>query len=221
MHWSALLAAALVASALARERLPRAFPGEPVWTYWGLGSVMASLFLVSLLIHEMAHVLVARRSGVVVDGAVLWALGGSTRFRGAARDPDTQLRIAGAGPLTSLTAALLSTGGAVCAAALSVPGPVGECVIWCATVNFVLAVFNGLPAAPLDGGRVLWAYLRHRGMDPVRAARAATTGSSLLGWFMLLTGLASLLLAGTLMGVWPTFVGLFLITVARTARQRS
>ncbi|QIB49339.1 CBS domain-containing protein [Streptomyces aureoverticillatus] len=219
VHWTALLIAVLVALTLARGRFPHAHPGEPAWGYWGLGLITALMFLVSLLAHEMAHVLVARRSGVAVDDVTLWMLGGAARLRGAARHRVTELRIAGVGPLTSLIAAVFFTGTAAWMAVLSAPGLAVECVSWLAAINFVLATFNALPAAPLDGGRVLRAYLWHRGGDRVRAARGAVAAGRYLGWFMLLTGFASVLLSGVLVGLWSALVGWFLIA-AVTAEGR-
>ncbi|MEL3944351.1 MULTISPECIES: site-2 protease family protein [Streptomyces] len=219
VHWSTLFIVLLVVPTLALGRFPQAYPGEPAWAYWGLGLVAALVFIVSLLAHDMAHAVVARRSGVAVDGVTLWMFGGGARLRGEARDPCTELRIAGVGPLTSLVAAVFFTGTAAWMAVLSAPGLAVECVGWLAAMNFVLAVFNALPAAPLDGGRVLRAYLWHRGGDPVRAARGAAMAGRYLGWFMLLTGFASVLLSGVLVGLWAALVGWFLIA-AGTAEGR-
>lgn len=109
------------------------------------------------------------------------------------------------------------TGTAAWMAVLSAPGLAVECVSWLAAINFVRAVFNTLPAAPLDGGRVLRAYLWHRGEDPVRAARGAATAGRYLGWFMLLPGFASVLLSGVLVGQWAALVGWFLIAAGTFA----
>ncbi|GGS26260.1 hypothetical protein GCM10010252_76510 [Streptomyces aureoverticillatus] len=120
---------------------------------------------------------------MAVDGVTLWMHGGVARLRAEARDPVTELRIAGVGPLTSLIAAVSLTGTAAWMDVLSGPGLAVECVSWLAAINFVLAAFNALPTAPLDGGRVLRAYLWHRGGDRVRAARGAVVAGRFLGWF--------------------------------------
>ncbi|WJV44745.1 site-2 protease family protein [Streptomyces flavofungini] len=216
LHWSVLFIVVLVVLSLARGRFPHSHPGEPTWVYWALGVITAVVFLVSLLAHEMAHAVAARRNGVAVDGVTLWMLGGVARLRGEAKDPGTEFRVAGVGPLTSALAAVFFAGVAAWMEVLSAPGLAVECVGWLAMINLVLAVFNALPAAPLDGGRVLRAYLWHRWGDPVRAARGAAATGQFLGWFMLLTGFASVLMTGALGGLWAALVGWFLIAVATT-----
>lgn len=83
----------------------------------------------------------------------------------------------------------------------------------------MLAVFNALPAAPLDGGRLLRAYLWHRTGDRVRATRGAAAAGRMLGWFMIVTGFAAMIFARDLSGVWPALIGWFLIAAA-TAEER-
>ncbi|WP_406264075.1 site-2 protease family protein [Streptomyces sp. NBC_00191] len=219
LHWSVLVIVVLVALTLARGRFPSAHPGEAAWVYWALGIVTAVVFLVSLLAHELAHAVVARRNGVEVEGITLWMLGGVARLRGEAKDPGAELRIAGVGPLVSAAAAILFTGAAVWLEILAVPGLVVEAIAWLAAINFVLAVFNAVPAAPLDGGRVLRAFLWWRSGDRVRAALSAANAGRALGWFMLFAGFASVLVTGELGGLWSALIGWFLIAAA-TAEGR-
>lgn len=219
LHWSVLVIVVLVALTLARGRFPSAHPGEAAWVYWALGIVTAVVFLVSLLAHELAHAVVARRNGVEVEGITLWMLGGVARLRGEAKDPGAELRIAGVGPLVSAAAAILFTGAAVWLEILAVPGLVIEAIAWLAAINFVLAVFNAVPAAPLDGGRVLRAFLWWRSGDRVRAALSAANAGRALGWFMLFVGFTSVLVTGDLGGLWSALIGWFLIAAA-TAEGR-
>ena len=64
--------------------------------------VTAVAYMGSLLAHELAHSLVARRNGVQVEGITLWLLGGVSRLQGEIPDPGAEVRVAGVGPLTSL-----------------------------------------------------------------------------------------------------------------------
>ena len=113
LHWSVLVIVALITVALAHGRLPAAHPGHSPVAYWGLAVLTAVVFLLSLLAHELAHAVVARRNGVEVEGITLWMLGGAARLRGEAPSPAAELRIAGVGPLTSLLAGGVLTGAAV------------------------------------------------------------------------------------------------------------
>lgn len=219
LHWSVLVIVALITVALAHGRLPAAHPGHSPVAYWGLAVLTAVVFLLSLLAHELAHAVVARRNGVEVEGITLWMLGGAARLRGEAPSPAAELRIAGVGPLTSLLAGGVLTGAAVGLDALHVTGLVVEAVAWLGAINILLAVFNALPAAPLDGGRLLRAYLWHRTGDRLRATRGASAAGRALGWFMVLTGFADVLFAGDLAGLWPALIGWFLIAAA-TAESR-
>ncbi|MGW2491483.1 site-2 protease family protein [Streptomyces sp. NPDC001606] len=219
LHWSVLVIVALVTVTLARGRLPAAHPGHSPAAYWGLAVLTAVVFLGSLLAHELAHAVVARRNGVEVEGITLWMLGGAARLRGEAPSPAAELRIAGVGPLTSLVAGGVLAGVAVGLDALHVSGLLVEAVAWLAAINVLLAVFNALPAAPLDGGRLLRAYLWHRTGDRLRATRGASAAGRGLGWFMVLAGFADVLFAGGLSGLWAALLGWFLVAAA-TAESR-
>ncbi|PWI20754.1 site-2 protease family protein [Streptomyces sp. Act143] len=219
LHWSVLVIVTLVTVTLAAGRLPDAHPGHPGWAYWAAALLTAVVFLASLLAHELAHAVVARRNGVQVDDITLWMLGGVARLRSEAPNPRAELRIAGVGPLTSAVAGALFTGLALGLEAIDASGLMVEAIAWLAAINVMLAVFNALPAAPLDGGRLLRAFLWHRTGDRMRATRAASAAGRMLGWFMIVTGFAAMLFAGDLSGLWPALIGWFLISTA-TAEER-
>ena len=144
---------------LATGQLPAAYPGRSIVAYVIAAIIAALLFLVSLLAHELAHSLVARRNGIEVESIVLWLLGGVAQLRGEAKTPGADFRIAIVGPLTSLVLAIvfgLAAGGVAMLGSAGLPFGV---LVYLAPTNAVLAVFNLIPAAPLDGGRVLRAAL--------------------------------------------------------------
>ncbi|MGW2033887.1 site-2 protease family protein [Streptomyces sp. NPDC001761] len=219
LHWSVLVIVVLVTVALARGEFPTAHPGHPAVQYWGLAALTAVVFLVSLLAHELAHAVVARRNGVQVDGITLWMLGGAARLHSEATTPAAELRIAAVGPLTSLLAGGVLAGVAAALHTLRASGLVVEAVAWLSAINILLAVFNALPAAPLDGGRLLRAFLWHRTGDRLRATRGASAAGRALGWFMVVTGFAAVLFGHNLSGLWPALIGWFLISAA-TAEVR-
>src|SRR3712207_8827614 len=143
----------------------------------------------------VAHALVSRRNGVEVEGITLWLLGGVARLKGGARSPGAEFRIAGVGPLTSLVLGAVCGGIAIAAVAAGADGLPVAVLAYLAGINVLLAVFNLVPAAPLDGGRLLRALLwRLRGdawSSAVTAARAGRFfGFALiaLGFLQLVTG---------------------------------
>ena len=133
------------------------------------GLVLAALLFASVLAHELGHSVVARHEGVEVDGITLWMLGGVARLRNAPESPGAAFRISIAGPLVSFGLAVTFAVVAAATGALMVPTAVVDSLIWLALVNGILGVFNLLPAAPLDGGRILAARWAHHG-DQWRAA---------------------------------------------------
>jgi Zn-dependent protease len=211
---------ALLAQSLAIVVLPAAAPGRPRWVYWLVAVAAAALFLASLLAHEVAHALVARRYGMRVERVTLWLLGGVAELGGQPSSPRVDLRVAVVGPLTSVAAggvffaAVFAGAGLlprVCVAALS----------WLAWINVVLAVFNLLPAAPLDGGRVLRALLWRRWGDQARAQVAAAKAGRGLGAGLIWLGLLQILVTHNLGGIWLALVGWFLIAAANAERRAS
>jgi CBS domain-containing protein len=146
-------------------------------------------------------------------------LGGVARLHSEAPTPAAELRIAGVGPLTSAVAGAGFFGLAVWLDALHASGLVVEAVAWLAAINIVLAVFNALPAAPLDGGRLRRAVLWPRTGDRMRATHGAAAAGRALGWFMIVTGFAAMVLTGDLSGLWPALIGWFLVATA-TAEER-
>jgi len=155
--------------------LTRALAALPPAQAWLCGAVGSLALFASVLAHELAHALVARRFGVRTDGITLFLLGGVATLAEEPRTPRADALIALAGPALSGILAVLAFGLQI-AVDRAVPGPAGDAFALLATyiflANAVLAVFNLLPAYPMDGGRVLRALLWHR---RVRAHRPAAT----------------------------------------------
>lgn len=211
-HWSVLVVAFLVWQVLAVGVLPAAAPGR-----WLLAAAGTVVFLVSLLAHELGHALVGRAFGVRADRVTLWAFGGVTEFRTPAPHPRADLLTAVAGPAVSVLCG-------VAAAALALPlgggtgwaGGAAATLYWLAGINVLLAVFNLLPGAPLDGGRVLravlWWWRGDRGRADVTAGRVGR----ILGLVLIVLGFAQVVVAGDLGGVWLALIG-WLLTAGAVA----
>lgn len=201
---------------------PATFPGRPSWAYLIAGLAGAALFLMSLLAHELAHALVAQRNGVEVSGITLWLLGGVAQLRGEPRTPGADMRIAVVGPLTSLMLAIAFGALAALTSAVAGYGLVAGTFAYLGVVNLILAVFNLIPAAPLDGGRVLRAFLWWRRGDRVRAAITAAQAGRAFGFVLIVLGLLQALLIGrSFDGLWLALIGLFLVNAATAEEQQA
>jgi Zn-dependent protease len=212
---------AILVVGLATGRLPAAYPGRASAAYVAAALVAAVLFLASLLAHELAHALVARRQGVEVQSIVLWLLGGVAQLRGEAKTPGADFRIAVVGPLTSLALAVVF---GVLAQGLSLAGvtglPVGV-LVYLAATNVMLAAFNLIPAAPLDGGRVLRAALwRWRG-DRHQAAVNAAQAGRVFGFLLIALGVLELVTGLGVGGLWLALIGWFVVTAAGVEEQQA
>ncbi|HEY8533645.1 MAG TPA: site-2 protease family protein [Micromonospora sp.] len=203
----------LVGLGLAGGRFPVIYPGRSPVAYVLAGLLGGVLLVGSILVHELAHALVARRVGVTVDGITLWLLGGVARLRNEPTSPVADLAVAVIGPLASLALGaffgvlsyLTATGGATLTAAT---------LGYLALANVVLAVFNLVPAAPLDGGRVLRALLWWRSGDRYRAALSAARAGRAFGILLIALGIVQVLLLRGFGGLWLALIGWFLVHAA-------
>jgi Zn-dependent protease/CBS domain-containing protein len=218
---SVFLILAILVGGLATGQLPAAFPGHSVAAYVIAAIVAAVLFMASLLAHELAHSLVARRNGIEVESIVLWLLGGVAQLRGEPRTPGADFRIAIVGPLTSLGLAIgfgLAAGGV---AQLSTAGLPFGVLAYLAATNAMLAIFNLIPAAPLDGGRVLRAALwRWRGNRQTAAVNAARAGR-FFGFALIALGVLQVVTGSGLNGIWLALIGWFVVSAATAEEQQA
>lgn len=219
VHWSVLFIAGLLAWGLATRILPTAAAGQPVGAYWAAGILVAGMFFVSLLAHELAHAFFAVRAGVRVEGITLWLLGGVARLDGDASTPGHDLRIAASGPIVSGLLGIGFGGIATWLSATGVAPLVAEAALWLARVNLLLAVFNLLPGAPLDGGRIVRSVAWRLGRDRLRAALVATRIGRALGFGLVAFGMLELVLGADPGGIWTIVIGLFMTGAAAAERN--
>jgi Zn-dependent protease/CBS domain-containing protein len=213
--WSAIVTLAVIVDLLATGALPAAVPRQPVALYWGVGVAAAVAFLTSLLAHELAHALVARRYGIRIRSVTLWMLGGVTRLDGDPGTPRADLQIALAGPAASLLAGAVFLGLAAAISAAGGPRVATAAAMWLALMNGVLAAFNLLPGAPLDGGRVLRAALWRHWADRQRAELGAARAGRVIGTVLAVLGVTEVLLTRDLLGgLWLALLGWFMTSAA-------
>ncbi|MFG2167751.1 site-2 protease family protein [Micromonospora chersina] len=225
VNWSVLVIFLLIAWALSASQFPRAYPGHSAVAYVTAGLAAAVVFFLGLLAHEVAHAVVAKRNGIEVEGITLWLFGGVSELKGEARDPGAELRIAGVGPLVSLIIGLFFGAIAVLLALTGVHGLLLGALSWLAGINVLLAIFNVLPAAPLDGGRLLRAAVWKATGDRTKASVVAARAGWVLGALLIGLGLWQFLAGSGVGGLWLALIGWFLIGAAgmeeRQARMGS
>jgi Zn-dependent protease len=222
INWSLLVVAALVAAGLSADRFPIEAPGYTDVAYGVAGVAAAVLFFASVLAHELSHALVGRREGLEVESITLWLLGGVTRIDGEARSPAGEVRVSGAGPLVSLLLGGLLTGTGFAIDATGAARLVAVSALWLGFINLVLGLFNILPGAPLDGGRLVHAFVWWRTGDRMRATRSASRLGRILGSLLVVAGIAEFAFdVGTGGGLWLALVGWFLVSSARAEENQA
>nr|BFE57381.1 site-2 protease family protein [Dactylosporangium thailandense] len=215
VHWSVFVIMLLLVQGLAVVILPGGAPGHATAVYWSVAVLVAVVFLTALLAHELGHSLVARHYGVRVRAITLWLLGGVSQLDGEAPHARADLLIALAGPLVSLAGAGVFAAAAAVVRALGGGALAVTGLVWLTVVNVLLGLFNLLPGAPLDGGRVLAAVLWWVRGDRASARRAAARAGIVLGGVLIAAGFLQVLLTANFRGLWPVLLGWFLVLAAR------
>jgi len=214
------LIAALITWSLADQVFPQQIPGLPTLQYVTLSIVAMLLFFVSLLLHELAHALVAKSFGLKVPRITLFLFGGVAEL---GDEPDTaghEFWIAIAGPAMSLALASVFWVSSVVVVLISAGlSQVHTVLSYLATINLILAVFNMLPAFPLDGGRVLRAAIWSRTGNVLKATKTSTKFGEYLGFGLMALGLLSLFQGVPLGGAWQIMIGLFIVVAAKSSLE--
>jgi Zn-dependent protease len=218
LHWSLAIVFAIIVWTLGSQALPEVVPDQATPAYWLAAVVAALLFYASLLSHEMGHALVARRLGISVDGITLWVFGGIARLRSDATSPGAEAKVAIAGPVVSLVLALAFGGATFALDTLSGPPLVEGAVAWLAASNAILLLFNLLPAFPLDGGRILRAWLWRRTGDRYRATARAAWLARIFAFAMIGVGIVMQVLQGGFSGLWLMLLAVFLLAAVSSEK---
>lgn len=240
LDWSWIIIFLLVTFGLAGGIL---FAWRPDWSPWLIlaVAVAASLLLfASILVHELAHALVARARGLPVRKVTLFLFGGVSNIEREPDSPKTEFLMALIGPSVSfaLGVVLLLAGGLIVGATggptaspvetFSRLSPLSTLLLWLGPINIFIGLFNLIPAFPLDGGRILRAALWAMTKNFRKATRWAAGLGQLMGWLFIIAGLGvafgssvMLFAPGVINGVWSAFIGWFLIDAASQSYRQT
>lgn len=218
MSW--LLLAVLLVWTLAEGVFPHYYPGLSSGAYWSMGVVGAAGMFFSIVFHELSHSLVARHYGLPMGGITLFLFGGVAEMKDEPASPRVEFLMAAAGPIASVVLGLAFYLTRLAAGAAGAPAPVDGVLFYLSTINIVLAVFNMVPAFPLDGGRILRAVLWHRKGDLRKATRVSARIGSGFGVVLILLGLLNVVQGNFVGGMWWFLIGLFLRSAAALSYQQ-
>ena len=210
---------ALVTMSLATGYFPTRYDDWGLAAYFGVGILTSILFFVSVLIHELAHSVVALAWGIPVKSITLFIFGGVANIGREPERPLAEFLIAIVGPISSLLLAL-GFGILWLAGQLFEFTPLAGLGLYLATVNLWLALFNMIPGFPLDGGRVFRSVVWALTGDMNRATRWAAKTGRVVAVLMIIGGGIMFLMGNWSSGLWLAFIGWFLDNAASQSAQQ-
>lgn len=213
--WTIL--AILIAWSLSAGLFPAQIAGLSIKMYWVMGVVgMLGLFA-SIILHEIAHSIVARKQGMTIQGITLFVFGGVSEMADDSPGPWAEFTMAVAGPITSI---MLGAVFYLVAIFMKLPGPIVGIFWYLSMINAILAFFNLLPAFPLDGGRIVRSALWGWKKDLHWATRIASRIGVGFGFLIIFLGVLQFFTGNFLGGLWWFLIGMFLRNSAQSAYEQ-
>ena len=216
IHFSWLIIFGLITWSLSTFYFPKAVPQLKGSSYWISGVAAAFLLFVSVAVHELSHSFIAIRYGQSILSITLFIFGGVAQMKGEPAHPKAEFRMAIAGPLSSFLLSLIFF--------LSYRLVTGEIVKalfqYLSQLNLILGAFNLIPGFPMDGGRLVRAFIWNKTNDFFYATRRASQYGQKIALFFIIFGLFSLFMGFT-NGLWLMLIGWFLHTAAQASYQQA
>lgn len=209
LDYSLFVIFVLIAWSVGDILMPAEYPGLAVWAYQAIGFLSAALLIASVLAHELAHSVVAKNNGLKIRRITLYLLGGVSEIEGEPSNPALELKMAAAGPLASV--ALTAVFALFWQVSVDVGAPplVQAPLEYTAFVNGVVAVFNLLPAFPMDGGRILRSLVWRRRGDLLSSTKTAAVVGRGFAYVMMVAGALLIIFVDIVTGVWLFMIGWF------------
>jgi Zn-dependent protease len=214
-----LIIVLLVTWSLAAGVFPAQYKDLPPAVYWVMGAAASIGLFGSIVLHELAHSVVALRCGIPMRRITLFIFGGVAEMGEEPKTPRAEFLVAIAGPIMSvlISAGCLMFG--IVGALLQLPVEVTGVVWYLGVINAVIVIFNLVPAFPLDGGRVLRSVLWQVRGDLTWATKITASLGSTFGMFLIFMGVFGFITGNPIGGVWQFLIGLFLRNAAAMSYQ--
>jgi Zn-dependent protease/CBS domain-containing protein len=217
VNYTWIFAFFLIAWSFAVGVFPQLAPGAGTAGYWIAGLIEAILMFVCVLLHELAHSLIARSRGLNVSSITLFIFGGVSNLQEETKKASTEFFMAIVGPGTSLVLSVI-----LYLIYLVFPGRdslAGVTVFYLAYINLSLGIFNLIPGFPLDGGRVFRSIIWGATKNLQTATNIAAGVGQVFGGLFIAYGVYLALTVNIFNGLWIAFIGWFLYSAADSSRR--
>jgi Zn-dependent protease/predicted transcriptional regulator len=215
-----IILAALITWSLASGLFPAYYKDLPSTAYWWMGAAGAVGLFLSIIVHELTHSLVARYYGIPMKEITLFIFGGVAQMEDDPPNPKSEFMMAIVGPLSSCLMGGLSLLLYAVGKNSGWPVTVNGVLSYLVWLNIILAVFNLIPAFPLDGGRVLRSALWSWKKDIRWATNFAAQIGSGFGIILIIMGIVYIIRGNFVVGLWWFLIGLFLRSTAQMSYQQ-
>jgi Zn-dependent protease/CBS domain-containing protein len=215
-----ILLAVLITWSLATGVFPAYFEDMPASNYWAMGVAGALGLFLSIIFHELSHSLVARRFGIPMKGITLFIFGGVAEMSEEPPSAKAEFHTAIVGPVSSLLFAAVFYGILHIGEASGWPAAINGVLFYLVWINVILALFNMLPAFPLDGGRVFRSALWSWKKDLHWATMVSSKVGSAFGVLFIAWGLWEIIQGNFIGGLWQAMIGLFLRGAAKSSYRQ-
>jgi Zn-dependent protease len=215
-----LIIAALIIWSLATGYFPTDYKDLTSATYWWMGAAGALGLFASIIFHELCHSIVAQRFGIPMKGITLFIFGGVAEMDKEPPSPKSEFLMAIAGPISSGFLSFLFYQLHALSDTLALSVPVQGVLHYLGWINAILAIFNLVPAFPLDGGRVLRSILWHMTNNLRWATRIASNCGAWFGSILIFLGIFTFLGGNIVGGLWWILIGMFLRGASRTSYEQ-
>jgi len=221
IHYSWLFIFILIVLVLSTGYMPLNYPGLSTIAYWTIGLIATVLLFGSVLFHELCHSIVARNYGLPIARITLFFFGGVSEMTEEPNNPKVELKMAAAGPASSILLGILFGLALYISSILQMPPEVRAPLDYGLWINFFLAGFNLIPGFPMDGGRILRAAIWVWRKNLVRATKIATSVGIGLAYLMVTGGILLAFVGSWINGLWLVFIGLFLKNGAESSLRHT
>ena len=201
---------ALIVYTVGYGLMPVSYPNLSGIEYLSIGILSAIVLFASIVVHELAHSIVARNSGVKISKITLFLFGGASEMEGEPNEPNTELKMAAAGPITSIAIGAGTGALWLFSMYLKTSALIQAPLYYAFFVNVIVAAFNLIPAFPMDGGRILRSVLwRHNG-DFINSTKTASTIGRAFAYAMMFLGIILLITIDFFTGLWLLLIAWFI-----------